>query len=426
MDTVNRPPQGPAVVLCCTRDARHLLAPVLEMLTRRGLPTEVVSGLEQRDDTLLATAQRRSDAVFILFADADPQVVARAASRLQQAGVPSQRVIAMPTDWRGPVDVAMALEIIGVPMSSLPEMRRAAPTGTMVIPAPGVAAGESRRQPLHSTSVPVLDVGSDIAEPATHRRRRRAVAAAIGGALALAVVIVAAASGDPEPQPAPAVTSASAGPSPVDRLVSAWRGPAAPESSPVVVALPVPTPPPAAPQPLPVAAPAAIAPPPVVAPVAAAPAAVAPIVVEPEEAVAPELDEDEMKAIYAGLTAQKFRALDIVLVSPEPRKKVRKRITKSPARMSWTAAFAYCDALEIAGVGDWRLPRVGELGSLTKGALVADGKYWSQTEGDTFGRSRVVWNTQTEKMGTAPVAWKGGRVVCVRTMARAPEATPAQ
>ncbi|MFO0635317.1 MAG: hypothetical protein U0168_20915 [Nannocystaceae bacterium] len=223
METANRLPQGPAVVLCCTRDARHLLAPVLEMLTRRGLPTEVVSGLEQRDDTLLATAQRRGDAVFILFADADPQVVARAASRLQQAGVPSQRVIAMPTDWRGPVDVAMALEIIGVPMSSLPEMRRAAPTGTMVIPAPGVAANEPRRAPLHSTSVPVLDVGSDIAEPATHRRRRRVVAAAVGGALALAVVIAVAARGEPEP--APVVASASTGPSPVDRLVAAWRTP---------------------------------------------------------------------------------------------------------------------------------------------------------------------------------------------------------
>ncbi|MBC8068227.1 MAG: hypothetical protein IAG13_07830, partial [Deltaproteobacteria bacterium] len=53
-----------------------------------------------------------------------------------------------------------------------------------------------------------------------------------------------------------------------------------------------------------------------------------------------------------------------------------------------------------------------------------DGKFWSQTEGDTFGRSRVVWNTKTVRMGTAPVKWSGGRVVCVRTLAKAPALPP--
>jgi len=82
--------------------------------------------------------------------------------------------------------------------------------------------------------------------------------------------------------------------------------------------------------------------------------------------------------------------------------------------MNWVQA----EKLDVNGVTGWRLPRVGELGSITKNELIADGKFWSQTEGDTFGKSRLVWNTHTSRMEIAPVGWKGGRVVCVRTMAK--------
>jgi hypothetical protein len=171
--------------------------------------------------------------------------------------------------------------------------------------------------------------------------------------------------------------------------------------------------------PAPAPAPASVA-----APVPSAPPPAPPAEELVLEEVA-EIDEVEIQSIYSGLTAQKFRALDILLIAPEPRKKVRKKLSKYPARMTWGQAAAYCAKLEIAGVSGWRLPRVGELGSITKGSLVADGKFWSQTEGDTFGRSRVVWNTQTSRMGSAPVKWKGGRVACVRTMARPVDAPDA-
>jgi hypothetical protein len=131
-----------------------------------------------------------------------------------------------------------------------------------------------------------------------------------------------------------------------------------------------------------------------------------------------EIDQAEMQSIYSGLIGQKFRALDILLIAPEPKKKRGKKVTKTPARMNYAAALAYCASLEIGGVSGWRLPRVGELGSVTEGSLIGDGLYWSQTEADTFGKTRVVWNTQKSKMGPAPMRWKGGRVVCVRTMAR--------
>lgn len=43
MDAVNAIPDAlPTVVLCCPRDTRHLLAPVLELLTSRGFSVEVV------------------------------------------------------------------------------------------------------------------------------------------------------------------------------------------------------------------------------------------------------------------------------------------------------------------------------------------------------------------------------------------------
>jgi hypothetical protein len=53
----------PTLVLCCAKDTRHLLPPALELLASRGFQVEVVSGLEQRDDAVVVTAQRKRDAV---------------------------------------------------------------------------------------------------------------------------------------------------------------------------------------------------------------------------------------------------------------------------------------------------------------------------------------------------------------------------
>ncbi len=464
----------PTLVLCCAKDTRHLLPPALELLVGRGFQVEVVSGLEQRDDAVLTTVQRQRDALYILFESAElgPALVDRTKARLAGAGVPRQRIASMPLDWRGPLDVVKKVEAMGIvpppavrrPTAvSLPAPASApAPTAASgAIPPPlprttppaGVAAiGRAvAKDPLHSGSVPVLEGGEegDFADFRHARRRLLVGGCAVLGSLAVILGIVAVASDD-EPEETP--TSALVATPEHSPILVAWTwlrrsygaqaevvdAPTAEIAS--AAALPVAAAPvPAVVTPVaiePVTAPAVASPSPVAAPPSVPPAvAVAPTDAKPPEVAVPgedpkievdgsenvaEIDEAEMQAIYAGLIAQKFRALDILLISPEPRKKVRKKWTKSPARMTWGQAAAYCAKLEIGGVSDWRLPRVGELGSITAGSLVADGKFWSQTEGDTFGKSRVVWNTQTSKMGSAPVRWKGGRVVCVRTMARPP------
>ncbi len=452
---------APTIVLGCTKDIRHLMPPVLELLASRGLQVEVVSGLELRDDAPVLAAKRLPGACFVLFADSQPTVMERARLRLRHAGVDASRIASLPVDWRGPADVLAAIEAMGVPVT--PGPRRAtlgnllpAPPESPAFPPPHTIAELEvpRRAPLLSASVPVLEHGDDDDDDGWVRRRRRRLLG-IGGAAAavlLAVLAMVAFTGDDDDDAADTVTVADA----ETPELGAWswlRPPQAASLQQAVEATPpgATDPPPAAVPPADVSAPAQqpeiptgtavaaanalpspIAPLPTPPGFAEVPASPVPgtdaIVIEPEAEPEPEpgpsIDHAEMEAIYAGLVAQRFRALDILLVAPEPRKKVRKRFTKSPARMSWSQANTYCEALAVANVDDWRLPQVGELGSITDGELIAAGKFWSQTQGDTFGRSRVVWNTQTARMGTAPVAWKGGRVVCVRTMARTPEAPP--
>jgi len=464
-----------------------LLPPALELLVGRGFQVEVVSGLEQRDDAVLVTAQRQRDAVYILFESGElgRTLIDRTRAKLVGAGVPVARIACMPLDWRGPLDVIKRVESMG--LVPPPTVRRPTAVGlpsvattpgsvaaippplprTMPVPPLGRAPDTN---PLLSGSVPVLDGGDDPEIVGFGHARRRLLLAtgAVFGSILLIFGVVAIASDD---EPTASETKVAAAPVDDASVLAAWSWlkrahgveassvaakpaptvatvePVAPEPvAPDVVMPELVMPQPAAPelvvgtQPQP-AAPVATPPVPAAGPVPAAapapggaPAAVAkvdPADTKPSTPAVPTedvkiedvaaFDEAEMQAIYAGLIAQKFRALDILLISPEPRKKVRKKFTKSPARMTWGQAAAYCDALEIGGVSDWRLPRVGELGSITQGSLIADGKFWSQTEGDTFGKSRVVWNTQTAKMGSAPVKWKGGRVICVRTMARPPE-----
>lgn len=405
-----------------------MLPPVLELLVGRGISAEVVSGLEMRPDAALLAARRMPDARFVLFSGTDPTVLDRARAKLLEGGVAARRIALMPIEWGGPADVVRAVESIGIVVPQGPRRTTLAALPDLSAPSfppPQLGDGEPTRQPLLSGSVAVLE--SSALEAFGSSRRAIAVVSASLGALALIAVFTlggeerAGASLSSMVTPPPIANVVEEEPTiAVAGVVQVDEVPKVATPSPVVV---VPAPPaPMVPTPA-VAPTVAIATPPAVVPPAPPPTIPAEEVMIEEE---PALDSEEMQAIYAGLVAQKFRALDILLIAPEPRKKVRKRITKNPARMNWLLASKHCESLDVNGVTGWRLPRVGELGSITKNELIADGKFWSQTEGDTFGKSRLVWNTHTSKMGMAPIGWKGGRVVCVRTMAKPADAVAAE
>jgi hypothetical protein len=434
------------VVLGCAKDDRLLLPPMLEGLVAAGFEVEVASGLQQRGDPLLAAAARLREAAYVLLASVElPAALAeQLRTRLVQAGIPAARIVVLAMDESsGAIDVAERLAALGMSAShvrrptsvrlgavqALVQPSSAAfPPPTTVPPLPDGA--RTRMHAPVSASVPVLDVELEDAGVPRHRKAIAIVAASIA---VIGLVAFVGSRGDAsEPSQDDTAAARASWSALYDRVRSSQLAEAPPviEPAPSIAPAPEPAPPlviagtvPAATAAPLVAAPAIVvaAPTPAVnSPVVVAPAPLAAIDEPVLEEVEPMVDEVEIQSIYAGLVGQKFRALDILLVSPEPRKRKGKRVYKTPAKMGWLPARSYCEKLEIEGVADWRLPRVGELGSLTAGELLPDGKFWSQTEGDTFGRSRVVWNTKTVRMGTAPVKWSGGRVVCVRTLAKAP------
>jgi len=124
------------------------------------------------------------------------------------------------------------------------------------------------------------------------------------------------------------------------------------------------------------------------------------------------LPEDDDARVHAALMKRKIRALDILLISPEATRKVRKRARVS--HMDWAGARAYCEDLDIGGVRGWRLPTAGEFRTLSTSNMLQRRSYWSATEADAFGSDRVVWNNLKKAMAPAPGEWKGGRVLCVR------------
>lgn len=426
---------GQTLVLGCAREARHLLGASLEQLIARGLEVEVVSGVEAREDSLVITAARRPGAAYILFADGelDAARIDRVRARLIEAGVASTRIAVMPETWRGPLDILEQAQRMGLRVAprrttlvaSVPEL---APVGEG-----GITAARPANTGPHTAIDDDAEALAGIDRWGAFGRRPVRLAALVAIPIALLGTTFAIAAGrDPEPTPGLSPEEARAR---LAALVEPWRGgdearaPAAPPApEPASIAAVVATP--AVPAPAPpiaavtevaaVVAPAAVPPPPPVRTDAAE-------IVVADDAPLPEIDEAEMQAIYAGLVARRFRALDILLVAPEPPRRKGKRVLKGTAKLSWSAAETYCEKLAIAGVDGWRLPRVGELSSLTSGAMLADGRFWSATEGDTFGASRVVWNSDLARMGSAPVKWKGGRVVCVRTLAKPPiEPEPAR
>lgn len=127
---------------------------------------------------------------------------------------------------------------------------------------------------------------------------------------------------------------------------------------------------------------------------------------EPAHVSAAETLAEDAPAIVDALKKREIRALDVFIVSPEAKKAAE-----------FAGAAKYCDKLKVAGIGDWRLPEIGELISMSRAKMVRKGSFWSSTKGDTFGDLRLVLVIKRERISPIPAGWDGGRIICVRERA---------
>lgn len=104
--------------------------------------------------------------------------------------------------------------------------------------------------------------------------------------------------------------------------------------------------------------------------------------------------------VVTALRSRQVRALDVLLIA-----------TAHGKPSDYPAAAAYCDGLEIEGLGGWRLPRIGELSSMAAANMIARGMYWSSTAADTFGDDHMAWNV---RRGHASPYGEQAVAVCVR------------
>lgn len=125
------------------------------------------------------------------------------------------------------------------------------------------------------------------------------------------------------------------------------------------------------------------------------------VAVAPAEEAAPAIEDSE--TIVQALKKREIRALDVFVVSPESKKAA-----------DFAGASAYCASLNVAGIGDWRLPDIGELLSMSRAKMVRKGSFWSATKGDSFGDFRLVLVIKRDRISAIPSGWDGGRVICVR------------
>ncbi|HWB76108.1 MAG TPA: hypothetical protein VG755_14160 [Nannocystaceae bacterium] len=130
-----------------------------------------------------------------------------------------------------------------------------------------------------------------------------------------------------------------------------------------------------------------------------------PIVDDAQVSAAETLAEDA-PAIVDALKKREIRALDVFIVSPEAKKAAE-----------FAGAAKYCEKLKVSGIGDWRLPEIGELISMSRAKMVRKGSFWSSTKGDTFGDLRLVLVIKRERISPIPAGWDGGRIICVRERA---------
>lgn len=113
-------------------------------------------------------------------------------------------------------------------------------------------------------------------------------------------------------------------------------------------------------------------------------------------------DEDPPEVIEA-LKNREIRALDIFLVAPERK-----------GTLTYEAGVDYCNGLEVAGLGQWRVPTIGELNSVATARMLGKAIYWSATLGDAFGDLMLVLNTKKDRISVVTKGFDGGKIVCIR------------
>lgn len=447
---VKSSPTQRSVVIACASVRRNALLAAAGNLKRHGIEATVIAGVEQTMLPLLKASFRHgSGATYMLCGSPElhGDALARVHTAVEGNGVPGDCVWVGALDFGGDDSLTYQLECrlaaLGVSLATPPAPPNAKPRAankTMVAglaPAsPAVGAPTMAPPPIATTPpnnsrmggatpsgavriVPPTappaappptamdDVGRDVFAAKTPLQRffasRAGMACAGATIVLLGSVAVMAATGDDDTTDASSVATASVTPQTSDAETSS-------------VAAPSERPTPAVNQ--------------AVASDAQTPTATVDsdtaLDAVPTDDVIEELIVDEQPTaaeelralpadsaeVYAALTRQSIRALDILLIAPmATKKRGRRQIT---SRMNYDKAKAYCDALSVDGVTAWRLPGVGELGSLTRSNMLPNGRYWTATKADAFGSRRVVWNTHSRRMGSEPARWRGGRVVCVR------------
>lgn len=355
--------------------------------------TEVAEGLRDRRQLTTVVAVADSDAplleacaklsgrgLFVMLRGREVSAARVEALRavLRDLGVPMSR--SMGLGLEGLTTAAFVDRVINIvrrisPESTRPPIMPEARVDNSVTPSPVVSLADRLEPRIESPAAvqptPIVHSAA-ISVDSTHldASPRRRVAYGAAGALALTAVVVWALVppvGEQEtaaPTTAKAAVSETSTPATIPTPSEADRQPAPPST---------------AREPAKVAAPAA----------------------DPAAIAAPTTEDSE--AVVAALRKREIRALDVFVVSPESKK-----------ASDFAGAAAYCAALDISGITEWRLPEIGELVSMSRAKMVRKGSFWSSTKGDTFGDLRVVLVIKRERLSPIPAGWDGGRVICVR------------
>jgi hypothetical protein len=422
------------VVLACAKQRRADLGAVVEVLAGRGNAVEVVSGIEANPlPWEQVVARIGPNAIYVVCGD-DVLTLERIAglrATLQRGNVPLKHIWAGPINWAEPVQVLRHADQLlrmanGQMTQPLPQPPSEASGRTVLAPPPPRTAPPpllpmNAAPPTHPMPTPMAGAPEPpiVVEGLGHRKPLLFAGA---GVLLMGVILTAVLWGGDDDEPAKVAEATAAAKKDEAKPAAKTAKPAAKTAKPAKEEEPAKQVDAAAPEPAKEAEPT---PSPSPAPSPSP---------EPEDepevvAVAAEADAVAMPTSQGGggglgdvgedpivaeaLRSQAIRALDILLISPEAR--VQKRRNWKLARHRFADAARHCDELVVAGVDGWRLPNIGELRSLTTANILGrNATYWSDTKGDTYGNTRVIWAVHSHRMHSIGANSRGARTICVR------------